>query len=155
MNFYKIIIAGKIVDANCIYLKWQQKHHILIGCEASEAQFIQSSDQSEVWRAKWLNPAPPEAGEYDTVEAVEITEEEYIALRKKLGDGETVVEPDVQQEAPTAEEPEGEEIPVESVMSAAEMRRIIAAQAGLLAKQQDRLNFLEDCILEMSEELYK
>ncbi len=155
MNFYKIIIAGKVVDVNCIYLKWQQKHGILIGCDPSEAQFIQSSDQSEVYRAKWLNPAPPEAGIFDTVEAVEISEEEYIALREKLGNGEDVAEPEPQQEEPAPEEASSEDVPVETVMSAAEMRRIVAEQAELLASQEDRMSFLEDCLLEMSEELYK
>ena len=75
MNYYKIIENGTVIDANCIFLKWQKKNNILIDCDASEANFIQSSDQQKVWKVDWLIPADAKAGEYPSIEAVEITKE--------------------------------------------------------------------------------
>lgn len=155
MNYYKVIANGTVIDANFIFLKWQEKHGILIGCDAQEAQFIQSTDQAKVWTTPWLNPAPEAAGEYETVEAVEITAEEYAAIREQLDDGETVVEPEPEQPQPdNPDEGEGDSGSGETVMSTAEMRRIITEQAELLQEQADRLDFLEGCLLEMSEVVY-
>lgn len=155
MNYYKVIANGTVIDANFIFLKWQEKHGILIGCDATEAQFIQSTDQAKVWKTPWLNPAPEEAGKYETVEAVEITAEEYATIREQLDDGETIVEPEPEQPQPdTPNEGEGGSGSGETVMSTAEMRRIITEQAELLQEQADRLDFLEGCLLEMSEVVY-
>lgn len=155
MNYYKVIANGTVIDANFIFLKWQEKHGILIGCDATEAQFIQSTDQAKVWKTPWLNPAPEEAGKYETVEAVEITAEEYATIREQLDDGETIVEPEPEQPQPdTPNEGEGGSGSSETVMSTAEMRRIITEQAELLQEQADRLDFLEGCLLEMSEVVY-
>ena len=154
MNYYKVIADGNVIDANFVFLKWQHKHHILIGCDASEGEFIQSSDQEKVWRTTWLNPPPQEAGEYETVNAVEISEEEYEEIREQLDSGEEVPEPeppDVSTEPPTEpDEPEESE----PVMSAAEMRRIITEQAEKIKEQDARMEFIEDCLLEMSEVVY-
>lgn len=153
MNYYKVVANGNVIDANFIFLKWQEKHGILIGCDAAEAQFIQSSDQAKVWRTPWLHPAPEAAGTYETVEAIEITEEEYSAIREQLDDGQTVTEPEPEE----PEEPQGDDTgggSGETVMSTAEMRRIITEQANTLQEQAERLEFLEGCLLEMSEVVY-
>ena len=94
MNYYKVIKNGTVVDANFVFLKWQPKNRILIGCRAEEANFIQSSDMTEVWRVNWLVPIGEEAGVYETVEAAEITEEEYLSLRAQLDEGTEVVVPE-------------------------------------------------------------
>lgn len=156
MNYYKIIANGTVIDANFIFLKWQEKHGILIGCDAAEAQFIQSSDQEKVWRTPWLNPAPESAGTYETVEAIEITEEEYSAIREQLDDGQTVTEPEPEESQPTDPDTGGDtgDGSSEPVMSTAEMRRIITEQANTLQEQAERLEFLEGCLLEMSEVVY-
>ena len=124
MNYYKIIDNGSVIDANYVFLRWQEKHRILIGCEAPDAQFIQSSDGEEVYRVAWLNPYPPEAGEYETVEAVERTEEEYLDLWEKLDLEEQPIEP---LPEPKAMPPqlEIEPTPEPEVMTAAQMRRAI------------------------------
>jgi hypothetical protein len=156
MNYYKVVANGNVIDANFIFLKWQEKHGIIIGCDAAEAQFIQSSDQAKVWRTPWLHPAPEAAGTYETVEAIEITEEEYSAIREQLDDGQTVTEPEPEEPQPT-EPDEGDDTgggSGETVMSTAEMRRIITEQANTLQEQAERLEFLEGCLLEMSEVVY-
>lgn len=153
MNHYKVIANGTVIDANCVFLKYQEKHGILIGCDAAEAQFIQSSDQAKVWRTPWLNPVPEGIGEFETVEAVEISEEEYSEIKAQLDAGEEVPEPEPEH----PEEPDAgdEETPsTETVMSPEEMRRKLAEQQVQLQEQADRLEFLEGCLMEMSEVVY-
>lgn len=154
MNYYKVISNGKVIDANCIFLKWQSKHRILIGCDAAEAQFILSYDQEKVWHVAWLNPVPVDAGEYETIEAVEITEEEYLEIRSQLDDGSEIIDPDEPDNTPPDDPDEPDEPAEETVMSTDEMRRIIAEQAAQLSEQEDRMEMLEACILEMSEIVY-
>lgn len=161
MNYYKVIKNGTVVDANFVFLKWQPKNRILIGCRAEEANFIQSSDMTEVWRVNWLVPIGEEAGVYETVEAVEITEEEYLSLRAQLDEGTEVVVPE-KPEVPEEPEPDdGQETPTEEVMTVAQMRLKIAAleeqlavQSQINEEQMMRNEFLEGCLLEMSEIVY-
>ena len=154
MNYYKVIVNGKVIDANFVFLKYQSKHRILLGCDISEAQFIQSTDQAKVWHVAWLNPVPADAGEYETVDAVEITEEEYIEIRSQLDDGSEIDVPDEPDDIPPDEPDEPDEPAEETVMSTDEMRRIIAEQAAQLSEQEERMEMLEACILEMSEIVY-
>lgn len=155
MNYYKVISNGIVIDANFVFLKWQKKNKVMLGCDISEANFIQSSDQSKVWRVAWLNPVDGEAGTYETVEAVEITQDEYLSIRAALDEGTEVVEPDPVEPEPddTGNEEEPTE-PEETVMSVAEMRRKIVDLETALQEQTERNDFLEGCLLEMSEIVY-
>lgn len=161
MNYYKIIENGTVIDANCIFLKWQRKNNILVGCDASEANFIQSSDQEKVWKVDWLVPADVDAGEYPSIEAVEITKEEYDELRAQLDAGLNPEVPEEESEIPSEPDEPGEEVPSEKVMSVEEMRRKITAletaleeQKIINGEQMERNDFLEGCLLEMSEIVY-
>lgn len=160
MNYYKVISDGVVIDANFMFLKWQKKNRVLLGCDISEANFIQSSDQKEVWRAEWLNPVPEGAGEYETVNAVEITEAEYTELRQQLDLGNVVEQPELPDETvPDEEGPDntgsGETDGAgETVMTAEEMRRKIVSLEEQLAEQQAHNEFLEECLLEVSEVVY-
>lgn len=155
MNYYKVTRGGTVIDAGFMFLKWSQKHRCMFACDASEAQFIQSSDQAQIWRVGWLNPAPTEAGTFETVEAVEITEEEYLTIRQQLDEGEEIPDdPEPVPEEPTEEEDNPDEEPQETVMSVAEMRRRIASLEEQLQEQAERNDFLEGCLLEMSEIVY-
>ena len=153
MKYYKVISNGAIIDANYTWLKWQTKHHILLGCEPHEANYIQSSDQSKVWRVQWLNPVPADAPTFETVEAVEITEEEYLEIRKQLDDGFEVVVP---EEIPEEEIPEDTtiEAPSVEVMTPEEMRRKIVYLEAALAEQAKTNEVLTECLLEMSALIY-
>lgn len=161
MNYYKIIENGTVIDANYVFLKWQKKNNILVGCVPSEANFIQSSDQEKVWRVDWLIPAEAGAGEYPTATAVEITKEEYDELRAQLDAGQEPVEPEpFVPEEPSEPEDTGEQAG-EKVMSVEEMRRRIVVletaleeQKQINGEQMERNDFLEGCLLEMSEIVY-
>jgi len=155
VNYYKVISNGVVIDANFVFLKWQKKNRVLLGCDISEANFIQSSDQSVVWRVAWLNPVDEAAGTYETVEAVEITHDEYLSIRAMLDEGTEVVEPDpVEPEPDDTEQEEEPTEPEETVMSVAEMRRKIVDLEAALQEQTERNDFLEGCLLEMSEIVY-
>ena len=146
MKYYKVIANGTVIDANRVWLKWQGKHRILIGCEPHEANYIQSYDQEKVWRVQWLNPVPADAPVFETVDAVEISEEEYLDLRSQLDSGLTPVEPEPEPEPeyPDPVEPEPEP---EVVMTPEEMRRRIV-------ELTEHNQMLEECLLEMSEVVY-
>lgn len=153
MKYYKVISNGVVIDANYIWLKWQTKHRILLGCEAHEANYIQSSDQEKVWRVQWLNPVPAGAPTFETVEAVEISEEEYLEIRKQLDDGFEVVVP---EEIPEEEIPEDTtiEAPRVEVMTPEEMRRKIVYLEAALTEQAKTNDILTECLLEMSALIY-
>ena len=79
--FYKVIKNNKVIDVldNLIYLKWQDKHKIMVLCGENEAQAILSSDQNTIWHEKTLYDVPVKG--YDTVELIEIDEYEYKQLK--------------------------------------------------------------------------
>lgn len=115
-RYYKIVQDGVIIDANDRWLVWNTKHRQLFACEPQNAQYIQSSNETDVWHGNWLNPEPPELrGMYDTIPikaiagdspiyAEEITEEEYLAIRAILDDGKTIPEKEEEVEEPQDEE---------------------------------------------------
>lgn len=116
---YKILLNTTVVDAQKTlnYVYWQVKNHLLLLGRSDFANGIVSSDGSTVWHLDGY-PEFPE-GSYETVKAVEITDEEYEELVKQLEIG-TVEEP----EDPGAGE---------TVMSAQEMRSKILTLEDELA----------------------
>lgn len=116
---YKILLNTTVVDAqNTLnYVYWQVKNHLLLVGRSDFANGIVSSDGSTVWHLDGY-PEFPE-GSYETVKAVEITDEEYEELVKQL-------------ELGTVEEPEDPGAG-ETVMSAQEMRSKILALEDELA----------------------
>ena len=117
--YYKILLGTTIVDAqqSLSYVMWQMVNHILLSCDEQLANGIVSSDGSTVWHLDGY-PEFPE-GSYETVKAVEITDEEYEDLVKQL-------------ELGTVEEPEDPGAG-ETVMSAQEMRSKILTLEDELA----------------------
>lgn len=79
--FYKVIKNNKVIDVldHLIYLKWQDKHKIMVLCDEDNAQAILSSDKNSIWHEKTLRKIPVPG--YDTVELVEIDEYEYKQLK--------------------------------------------------------------------------
>lgn len=116
---YKILLNTTVVDAQKTlnYVYWQVKNHLLLFGRSDFANGIVSSDGSTVWHLDGY-PEFPE-GSYETVKAVEITDEEYEELVKQLEIG-------------TVEEPEDPGTG-ETVMSAQEMRSKILALEDELA----------------------
>lgn len=116
---YKILLNTTVVDAQKAlnYVYWQVKNHLLLVGRSDFANGIVSSDGSTVWHLDGY-PEFPE-GTYETVKAVEITDEEYEDLVKQL-------------ELGTVEEPEDPGAG-ETVMSAQEMRSKILTLEDELA----------------------
>ncbi len=147
MSYYKVIRDGMVTDAGEMFLRWQEKHKIMLACKPEEAQFIQGSNGT-ILRVAWLNPAPEEAGTYETVEAALIDRQEYLDLRAVLDDGETVPEPEPVQPEPTPEPEPGPDVPEgEKPMTVQQMREKIT-------EQDATIQMLTECLLEMSEVVY-
>ena len=116
---YKIVLNTTVVDAQKTlnYIYWQVKNHLLLVGRSDFANGIVSSDGSTVWH---LDGYPEfHEGSYETVKAVEVTDEEYDELVKQL-------------ELGTVEEPEDPGTG-ETVMSAQEMRSKILTLEDELA----------------------
>lgn len=81
--YYKVLKNNKVIDVlhGLTYLKWQPKNKIMVLCGLNEAQAILSSGKNTIWHEKSLYELPAEAGDYDTVEAVEIDKYEFEQLR--------------------------------------------------------------------------
>ena len=79
--YYKVLKNNKVIDVldRLVFVKYQQKHGIMLLCDQSEAQAIVSSDGSYVWHVNWLYKIPVDG--YDTVELVEIDAYEYDQLK--------------------------------------------------------------------------
>lgn len=79
--FYKVIFNNRVIDVldRLVYLKYQQKHNMMVLCNESEAQAVLSSSKDDIWHVNgWYNI--PISG-YDTVDLVEIDEYEYKQLK--------------------------------------------------------------------------
>ena len=147
--YYKILLDGQIVDAaeELSYVGWQEKNGILLSCDAEKASGILSSDCSVIWHLASLPEFP--VGEYDTVTAAEIGEDEYLRLKAQLG-GE---EPD--------EEPEenGEEHEDETVEEETEEEEVLSGMTSTqllieIGRMKREIELLEECLLEVSQILY-
>lgn len=79
--YYKILKDGKVIDVldHLVFVKYQNKHNIMLVCDESEAQGIVSSDGSYVWHVEYLYKIPVDG--YDTVDLVEIDKYEYEQLK--------------------------------------------------------------------------
>lgn len=79
--YYKVLKNNKVIDVldNLVYLKWQDKHKIMILSDENEAQAILSSDKNTIWHEKTLYNIPVPG--YETVELIEIDEYEYKQLK--------------------------------------------------------------------------
>ena len=78
--YYKVLKNNRVIDVldRLLFVKYQQKHNIMIACDKSEAQAIISSDGEYFWHIPGLYAIPVDG--YDTVELIEIDEYEYKQL---------------------------------------------------------------------------
>ena len=83
--FYKVLKNNKVIDVldKLIYLKWQDKHKIMVLCDENEAQAILSSDNNTVWHEDTLYKIPVNG--YETVHIEKIDEFEYKQLKSLNG----------------------------------------------------------------------
>ena len=87
MFYYKVSIGNAIIDANTVFLKWQERNKILLVCDSTEAQYAQSSDGSKLWTDTWMIKKPTSAPVAESVSIELIDEEEYNSILSKLNDG--------------------------------------------------------------------
>lgn len=79
--YYKVLKDNKVIDVldHLTFVKYYQKHQIMIACVKSEAQAIMSSGGEYFWHVPGLYEIPVDG--YDTVDLVKIDEYEYKQLR--------------------------------------------------------------------------
>lgn len=79
--YYKVLKNGKVIDVldHLTFVKYQQKHNIMIVCLEREAQGIVSSDGAYIWHVEGFYRIPAEG--YDTVTLEEIDRYEYDQLK--------------------------------------------------------------------------
>ena len=75
--YYKVIKNNEVVDIlrNINYIKYQEKHKILILCDIKEAQAVLSSDGKCGWHIEGLYNFPLDNTEYEIVEITEFESE--------------------------------------------------------------------------------
>lgn len=83
--YYKVIYNGRVIDVldKLIYLKWQEKHKVMVLCDENSAQAILSSDGDTIWHEDTLYNVPVDG--FDTVHIEEIDEYEYKNLKALNG----------------------------------------------------------------------
>lgn len=88
--YYKVLKDNKVIDVldHLSFVKYQEKHNIMVSCVKEEAQAILSSDGEYVWHIYGLYNLPVDG--YDTVEIQEINQYEYNQL--KILNGKTIEE---------------------------------------------------------------
>ena len=90
--FFKIVKGSTVVDVaeTLTYVRQNPRNKINIICEPEFANGIVSSDHSTIWHLEGL-PAFS-SGNYETVVAIEVCEDEYKSIKATLYAGEEVSE---------------------------------------------------------------
>ncbi len=80
---YKVIYNNRIIDIldTLMYVRFQQKHGVLLLCDEDNAEGILSSDGSTAYHTCELKQFPVD--DYLTVSIEEITSQEYNTLKKR------------------------------------------------------------------------
>ena len=90
--FLKIVKGSTVVDAveKLTYVRQNPRNKTIIICDPEFANGIVSSDGSVIWHLEGL----PEfsSGNYETVVAIEVCEDEYNSIMKQIYAGEEVSE---------------------------------------------------------------
>ena len=140
MTYFKIIKKDKVINVGCVFLKWNENKNKMNICEVDDAQFVQTYDESAIYKAGWLNPAPKKAGKFETVQVVVIDETEFNDLLELLSEGEQISVEEEEHEEYQPRQTETEE-PEEKPLTIAEMREMIIEQQkqieALIEKLQD------------------
>ena len=150
--YYKVIKNNTIVEVGQKFAHWQEKNKIILCCEPGVAQYL-LTDANQLYRVEWLTYETQKAPEYPFVEAKEINEEEYLYLSEILRTEESIPVPITSQ--PEEPQEESEELASPQVLDTSTASTLLIdliKQYELLLK---RNALLEECILEMSQEIYK
>lgn len=82
--YYKIIKNNVVIDVNNVFLRIQRKHNILINTDLKYAEYICSSDGSQLYITSWTIEVNDPKRQAELVEAILIDEDEYNTLREQL-----------------------------------------------------------------------
>lgn len=79
--YYKVLKDGKVIDVldHLSFVKYQEKHGIMVVCSKEKAQAIISSDGEHIWHVYGFYNIPIDG--YDSVELKQIDEYEYRQLK--------------------------------------------------------------------------
>lgn len=79
--YYKVLKDNKVIDVldHLSFVKYQEKHGIMVSCYEEDAQAIISSDDEHIWHVHGLYNIPVSG--YDTVCLEEIDKYEYEQLK--------------------------------------------------------------------------
>lgn len=137
MICYKIIQNEQVIDAGFVFLKWNETRHKMNLCNENEAQFVQSFDQTKVYRDEWLKPFTGEI-DFEPAKVEIIPQIEFEEIRALL-DGDEIIpvlpEPVEEEVVPEVEEQKVETSP----LSISEMRQMIIEQKEQIAELSTRI----------------
>lgn len=148
MRYYKIVKDNAIIDVqnNLQPVRYDDRAGIILRCRLTDnPQGVISSDGQFVWQVQeW--PAFPDGFSADVVSLMEITGEEYADLKTKLEENQGTIKPEEPGQEPDP--------PQEEVMGAVEMRLKIKELSTTVKDLTERNEFLEECLMEISEVVY-
>lgn len=146
MNYYKVISGSDVIDVvdDLVTVKYSSTSKCVVRCkEQEDPNGIISSDGQYIWHVEGWNEFD-DGIERDTVKLFEIMESEYETLKEQLSETGKVPEP---------EKPESPE-EAETVMTPVEMRVKIKELTATIDNLTTRNEFLEECLMEISEVVY-
>ena len=151
--YYKIIKNGYIIDVNDVFLAWQPRNRSFYHIEPEYAEYIQTSDLQNIYITDWTLPTKKGSPIIDSIEAIIIEKEEYLDLLQKLQNA-TPLEHTINEEV-VIEEVQQPQEPVSIPLGQIELLQKLIALEEQNVKLLEQNIFIEDCILELSQELYK
>lgn len=79
--YYKVLKDNRVIDVldHLVYLKWQDKHQIMILASEIDAQAILSSDEKYIWHVDGMYDIPIDG--FDVVSLEQIDKYEYEQLK--------------------------------------------------------------------------
>lgn len=148
-RYYKIVKDNTVIEVqdNLQPVRFDERAGILLRCRLTDDPHgIVSADGQFIWQVDgW--PELPEGKAAATVALTEIYKEDYDSLKEKLDSGTT------EPEEPEPSEPETPSEP-EEVMGQTEMRLKIQELTATVDSLTEKNEFLESCLMEMSELVY-
>lgn len=154
--YYKIIKDGYVIDVCNSYGKISRRG-LIIECKYEEAQYMLGRlPNKEVYRVDWLMPLPTEVQDVENFECVQITQEEYLELLEAFSAEEEIIykEENVFEAEPEEEVIVNSENPTE-LLTYSELATTVKDLTKTCQWLIEQNRLLEDCVLEMSQILYK
>lgn len=147
MTYYKIISQNTVIGVGVGFLEWSPKMKRFYYTEIDSGQCVQDSITLKRYTAEWLKPLPAGAPEIEEAKVIIIDQIEYDELKEQLQEKEEVL-----YHPPVIEEPKNKAQPPEDVVI--EKPLTIQQMREKLKKQDETINMLVDCLLEVSEVVY-